>query len=200
MIDSVRELFSRICSFFLKRERDEDLAAELRAHLDLSIHENMQRGMSAEEARRSALLSIGGMEQARELHRDSRGLPMVDTILQDLRYCFRTLRRDAGLTTFAILIVGFGVAASSMVYSVFNALLLRPLPFKDPSRLVWIANGESANLSLQTVQVANLLDLRAQSHERVREDSPCFSRATAGIRREIRRSSLSPKRPSLLIP
>lgn len=162
-MDSVQEVLARLRSFFRKRKRDRDFDEEISAHLDLAIQDNIDRGMSAQEARRRALLSIGGVEQARELHRDSRGLPAVETILQDLRYCFRTLRRQAGLTTFSILIIGFGVGASSTVFNVFNALLLRPLPFKDPARLVWIANGDSANLSSQTVQVSNLLDLRAQN-------------------------------------
>lgn len=87
----------------------------------------------------------------------------MDTILQDIRYSFRTLRRDAGLATFAILIVGLGVGASSTVFSVVNALLLRPLPFADPDRLVWIANDTGVGLSAQTVQVGHLLDLRAQN-------------------------------------
>jgi hypothetical protein len=162
-MDMVRELLFRIRSFFLKRRRDEDFDAELTAHLEMSIHDNIRRGMSAEEARRNALTSLGGVEQTRELHRASRGLPALDAIIRDLRYAVRTLRRDAGLTTFAILIVGLGVGASSTVFSVFNTLFLRPLPFDDPGRLVWIANGESKNLSAQTVQVVNLVELRSQS-------------------------------------
>ena len=83
---------------------------------------------------------------------------------QDLRYTFRTLRREASFTTFAILIIGLGIGASSTVFSAVNALLLRPLPFADPSRLVWIANQSIDNdLSGQTVQVGHFLDLRAQS-------------------------------------
>jgi putative ABC transport system permease protein len=81
----------------------------------------------------------------------------------DLRYAMRTLRRDAALTTFAILIIGVGVGASTTVFSVVNALWLRPLPFDDPERLVWIANGTSENLSSQTVQVGHVVDLREQS-------------------------------------
>ena len=80
---------------------------------------------------------------------------------QDLRYAFRTLRRDAGFATFAILIVGLGVGASSTLFSVVNALLIRPLPFRDPGRLVWIANhDDTSGLSGQTTQVGYLLDLR----------------------------------------
>ena len=73
------------------------------------------------------------------------------------------MRRDAALTTFAILIIGVGVGASTTVFSVVNALWLRPLPFDDPGRLIWVANGSSENLSRQAVQVGHLVDLREQS-------------------------------------
>ena len=87
---------------------------------------------------------------------------MIDGVMRDVRYGFRTLRRDSGLTVFAVLIVGLGIGLASTVFNVFNALLIRPLPFDDPSRLVWIANGTSENLSTQTVQVLNLQALRDQ--------------------------------------
>src|ERR1041385_5609909 len=87
-----------------------------------------------------------------------------DSTLQDLRITFRTLRRDAGFTTFAILIVGLGIGASSTIFSVVSALLLRSLPFQDPGRLVWIANdGKEGDLSNQTVPVGPFLDLRDQT-------------------------------------
>src|ERR1051325_5348371 len=86
-----------------------------------------------------------------------------DRTLQDLRYTFRTLRRDAGFTTFAVLIVGLGIGASATVFSVVNAVLVRPLPFRDPGRLVWIANHDTSGLSGQTTQVDHLLDLRARN-------------------------------------
>jgi predicted permease len=81
-------------------------------------------------------------------------------LLQDLRYTFRTLRRDAGFAVFAILIAGLGIGASATVFSVVNTLLLRPLPFERPSELVWIANSDAAGLSGQTTQVGYMLDLR----------------------------------------
>jgi hypothetical protein len=86
-----------------------------------------------------------------------------DTLLQDLRYTFRTLRRDAGFTTFVILIAGFGIGASSTVFSVVNTLLLRPLPFAAPEQLVWIANHNTSGLSGQTTQVGHMLDLRERT-------------------------------------
>ncbi len=94
---------------------------------------------------------------------DTRRVPALDSILQDLRYTFRTLRRDSGFTTFAILIVGLGIGASATVFSVVNTLLLRPLPFRDPDRLVWIANHDASGLSGQTTQVGHLLDLRERN-------------------------------------
>jgi predicted permease len=84
-------------------------------------------------------------------------------ILQDLRYTFRTLRKDRGFTTFAILIVGLGIGASATVFSVVNTLLLRPLPFREPERLVWVANHDASGLSGQTTQVGHLLDLRERN-------------------------------------
>ncbi|HEV2446113.1 MAG TPA: ABC transporter permease, partial [Candidatus Sulfopaludibacter sp.] len=86
-----------------------------------------------------------------------------NSLVQDLRYAFRTLRRDAGFAVFAILIVGLGIGASSTVFSVLNTLLLRPLPFRDSGRLVWVANHDTAGLSGQTTQVNYLLDLRRES-------------------------------------
>ena len=94
-------------------------------------------------------------------------LSLIETLVRDLRYAVRTLRRDAALTTFAILIIGVGVGASTIVFSVVNALWLRPLPFDDPGRLVWVANGTSENLSRQAVQVGHLVDLRQQSQSLV---------------------------------
>ena len=87
----------------------------------------------------------------------------LETLLRDFRYTVRSLRRDAGFAAFVVLIAGFGIGASSTVFSVVNTLLLRPLPFAEPDRLVWIANRETSGLSGQTTQVAHMLDLRSRS-------------------------------------
>src|SRR5262245_58641865 len=87
----------------------------------------------------------------------------IDSVLQDVRYAFRALRRDLGFTTFAILIAGLGIGASSTVFSVVNTLLLRPLPFAEPERLVWITNRDISGLSGQTTQVGHMLDLRERT-------------------------------------
>jgi putative ABC transport system permease protein len=96
-----------------------------------------------------------------------------ETLAQDVRYSARTLRRDARLTAFAILIVGLGIGASVTVFSVVNALLIRPLPFRDAERLVWISNGDSPDLSGQTTQVRYVQALQHES--RTLEDVAGYS-------------------------
>jgi predicted permease len=100
--------------------------------------------------------------RSKETQRGARGLPGGEAIVQDLRYAFRTLRRDAGFALFTTLIIGLGVGASATVFSVVNGLLLRPLPLKDPKSLVWIANKVDTedNMSGRTVQVVPMVALR----------------------------------------
>jgi len=142
------EGLNRVRSFFKKRSRDMELDAELAAHLELAVEENMARGMSAEEARRRALISFGGVAQAKEQHGEARGLPWLDVLLQDLRFTFRTLARDRGFTMIAVIILGLGIGANITVFSVVNTLLLRPLPLHNPQELVRIlsktGSGESS--------------------------------------------------------
>src|SRR3954451_8513595 len=84
---------------------------------------------------------------------------LLEGVRQDLRYAVRTLRRDAGFTTFAVLIVGLGIGACTTVFSLVDAVLLRPLPFRDPARLVWISNVADDGVSEWRMQVGHFLDL-----------------------------------------
>jgi predicted permease len=163
MIDAIRETVARWQSLLFKKSADRELSDEFTAHLELAEAEYRKRGLPAREARRQALLEFGGVEAARELHREARGLPWLESLAQDLRYTLRTLKRDLGFTLFAVLIVGLGIGGSTVVFSAVHTLLVRPLPFHDPDRLVWIANGGNGGLSGETVQVNHFLDLRAQN-------------------------------------
>jgi hypothetical protein len=170
MISSLRSALARIRAFANKRLGDADLEQELASHLDFAIEENLRRGLTPEEARRQALIRFGGLQQSREQQRAARGLPMLDILLQDLRYTIRTLRRDRGFTLIAILILALGIGANIAVFSVVNTLMLRPLPFRDPARLLWIGpevfdgNWSSATYSIDAYQ--ELLE-RNKSYEDV---------------------------------
>jgi predicted permease len=129
---------SRILSFFGRQSRDADLEAEMAHHLELAVEENLRSGMSPQEARRQAMLRFGGVQQAKERQRETRGLPWLDVLLQDLRFTFRTLGRDRAFAIVAVLILGLGIGANIVVFSVVNTILLRPLPFPKAQELVRI--------------------------------------------------------------
>ena len=97
----MRELLNRLASFFKRADRDRDLDAELQAHIAFATDENIRAGMKPDEARRQAMLRFGGLESAKELHRDARSLPFLECLLQDLRYSFRAMVREPGFTLFA---------------------------------------------------------------------------------------------------
>src|SRR5208283_5231796 len=141
MTISLRQALNRLRAFFRKEPLDSDLDREMAAHLELAIEENLQRGMPAEEARRQALIRFGGVEQAKQRHREARGLPGLDMLVQDVRFTFRTLRRDRVFTLVAVLILALGIGANVAVFSVVNTILLRPLPFRDPQQLAWFAGN-----------------------------------------------------------
>lgn len=159
----MRSFFQKLWATFRFRDLDQDLDTELASHLELLTEEYARKGLPPEEARRQARIELGGVQQLREAHRRERGLPLLETLVQDLRYTFRMLRQNPGFTAFTILIVGLGVGASSTIFSVVNTLLLRPLPFRDSQRMVWISGHGRDDTSEYQVQVGHYLDLKEQN-------------------------------------
>ena len=133
-----RLALSRIAALFRRGKLDRDLEVELRSHITLAIEENMANGMSRSEARRTALRSFGGLTQAREAYRTQRGLPFLDQLIRDLRFGFRQLVRAPGFALTAILTLALGLGANTAVFSLINALLLRPLPVPHSEELAVI--------------------------------------------------------------
>src|SRR5512137_247497 len=128
MEERYRMFVNRLGGMFRKRHLDDDLSAELHSHLEMAVDLNLAKGMSAEEARREALLSFGGIEQTKEIYREQRGLPMIETTLQDLRFGLRMLRRSPGFSALAILCLTLGIGANAAVFSWIEGILFRPYP------------------------------------------------------------------------
>jgi len=124
----MRELFNRFRALFRRRRLEDDLDDELRSHLEMAIEINLRKGMSPADARREALRSFGGLEQTKEIYRDQRGLPMIETTLQDLRFGLRMLRRSPGFSILAILCLTLGIGANAAVFSWIEGILFRPYP------------------------------------------------------------------------
>ena len=118
----------RLRSIFGRKRMDQELNEELRDHLELQIEENRAKGMSTEDARTSALLALGGLTQTEEQCRDARGVNLIQTFFQDLRYGIRQLRRSPGFSVLAILCLTLGIGANATVFSWVEGILLRPYP------------------------------------------------------------------------
>ena len=139
-------------------KRDADLERELRSDLELEEEEQRERGLSSKEAHYAALRAFGNPTLIREQTRATWSWSWLESLANDLKYGIRGMSRNPGSTIFAILIVGLGIGGASTVFSVVNALLLRPLPFRDPQQLVWIANGDCCK-----TQAEHFADLREQN-------------------------------------
>jgi hypothetical protein len=117
---------------------ERDLDAELRSHLDLHTEDNIRAGMPPAEARRQALIALGGLEQTKERYRDGRRYKWIEELIQDVRFATRLLMKDRGFALTAVIVLALGIGANAAIFSVVDALLLRPLPYHDPDRLVMI--------------------------------------------------------------
>ena len=163
MTGQVRILAKRFRALFRRRSLDRELDAELRSHLEMAVEHNLRRGMSPEQARREALLGFGGLEQTKEIYREHRGLPFLETFLQDLRIALRMLRKSPGFTAIAVLTLAFGIGTNTAIFSMVNALLLHPYRFRDLESLVliWENRGIDEGFDARWISPGDAADLRA---------------------------------------
>ena len=154
----------RIIGMFGRRRRERELAEELESHLQFHIEDNRRAGMTAAEARRQAMIKLGGMEQAKELYRERRGLPWVESVVQDLRYCTRTLAGRPAFTLAAVLVLALGIGPTTALFTVVRAVLLNPLPFRQPGRLIRLYEDSGGNFAYNNVAGGVFAQWKNENH------------------------------------
>ncbi len=161
MRELCRAFLHRLASLFRRRHLEADLDAELRSHLEMAVEGNLCQGMSPEQAHRQALLELGGIEQTKEIYREQRGLPMIETTLQDLRFGFRILRRSPGFSVMAVLCLTLGIGANAAVFSWVEGILFRPYPaVSHQEQLLALTGTARAESGPTDISWPDLLDLQ----------------------------------------
>lgn len=161
-------LFSRAISlwlnFFHRQQREQELDEELRSLRELLTEQKMREGMDPEEARRAARIELGGVEQVKEQVRAVRTGAWLDTLLQDIRFALRMLRKNPSFSVVAAVTLALGIGANTAMFSVVDAILLQPLPYQDATRLV-VVNETTPKVGTVSVSYPDFLDWRADSHD-----------------------------------
>jgi len=162
---NLRSFLARIKNLFRKDLPDHELHDELQAHVQLHIDDNLSRGMSPEQARRHALLKLGGIEQTKEAVHDQRTLPFFESLLQDARYAARLLKNSPGFTCVAVITLGLAIGANTATFSVSNTYLRNPISFPEVDRVVAVLNQAPGQTNGWTEATsADFLDWRARQH------------------------------------
>jgi predicted permease len=173
---SLKRFLARVVNFVTRRTQDERLKEEIEEHIALQTGENIRAGLSPVEARRQAMLKFGGVEAIRQDYRAERGLPLIEDLLQDLRFGLRVLRKSPGFTAVAVATLALGIGANAVVFGVLNALVLRPLNVPQAQSLYGIERG-SDNAVNQSYP--DYVDLRDRN--RSFEDLAAYNVTSVGL-------------------
>jgi hypothetical protein len=148
---------------FRRHQREEELDEEVQSHLRMAAQERMEQGESAEQARTSAVREFGNVTLVKEVTRDMWGYRSLETLLQDVSYGLRQLRKNPGFTVVAVLTLALGIGGNTAMFSVINAVLLRPLPYKGSHQLVEIFSSNSM-LSKDTISPLAYFEIKHRTN------------------------------------
>jgi macrolide transport system ATP-binding/permease protein len=153
----------RLAGIFSRGRREGEIADELSSHLQMHVDDGVRAGMAPEEARREAVLKLGGLESTRQAYRERGTVPFLETLGQDLRFAARQLRKSPGFTTTAVLMLALGIAASVAIFAFVDAALLKPLPYPNPKSLVEVTESVAA-LGRANLSYLDYLDWKRMNH------------------------------------
>jgi putative ABC transport system permease protein len=174
---AVRAWLARLGELVFKRRRDVELAAEMESHLQMHIADGIHAGLAPEEARRQAMLTLGGVEQVKESYRDRRGFPVLEAGIQDVRFGFRILRKNPGFTTVAVLTLALGIGATTAIFTLVHAVLLNSLPVTKPGELYRVGDVEQC---CNTGSLQNNWSLFSyEQYKTFRDNTPGFTELAA---------------------
>jgi predicted permease len=162
----LRRIIAKFRSLLINKRTEDDLAREVASHLTLLADDFERRGMSPEEARVAARRAYGGVEQAKQAHREERTYLWIEHAMQDLRYTLRTLSKSPGFTLTAVLTLALGIGATTAIFSLVNTVLLRPLPFPEQDQLMWLSQQDHSlpGVAAESLSYPDYFDWRAQNH------------------------------------
>ncbi|HKW34145.1 MAG TPA: ABC transporter permease [Candidatus Acidoferrum sp.] len=154
----LNDLWIRLRALLRRKSVEAELDDELRFHIEQQVDKHVQSGLSRGEAIRRARVEFGGYEQVKEEYRDARGVSPIETLTRDIRYGLRALRSNPGFSVVAILTLALGIGANTAIFSVIDSVLLRPLPYADPDRLVMVWEDLQGSNPHNTVSPPDFLD------------------------------------------